>query len=79
LLCAAQLSCQNDIERLDFFLGPFHASAHHWRWETALKAQNGVVNNGKVHKRQLPNVEMEISLENALSATQHVSIETKVF
>lgn len=65
-LRAAELSGQDDIEGLDLFLGPLDASTHHWRWEAALEATDCVLDDGEVYERQLPDIEVQIALEDAL-------------
>ena len=67
LLGTAQLSCEDDIERLYRLLGPLDTRAHHGLREAALEAGHRVADDAEINKRQLPDVEMEIALENALS------------
>ena len=66
LLCTAELACQYQVECFHLFLGPSHTSAHHGRREAALEAAHRVSDDRKVDERQLPDVEMEITLEDAL-------------
>lgn len=65
-LGAAELPRQDDIEGLDLLLGPLDAGAHHGRWEAALEAADRVLDDGEVDERQLPDVEVQIALENTL-------------
>lgn len=66
-LRAAELTCQDAVEGLDLFLGPLDAGTHHrWR-EAALEAADGVADDGEVNKRELPDVEVEVTLKDALS------------
>lgn len=66
-VCAAQLPAKDAVECFDLFLGPFDAGAHHRARETVLKAGNRILDEGEVHEGDLPDVEMEVALENALS------------
>lgn len=65
-LGATKLPRQDGIERFDLLLGPLDAGAHHGRGEAALEAADCVLDDGEVDEGQLPNVEVQISLENAL-------------
>lgn len=69
LLRAAELPRQDDVECLYLLLGPLDAGAHHWRREAALEAVYRVADDGKVDKRQLPDVQVEVSLEDTLPGT----------
>lgn len=51
-------------------LAPFNASTHHWGWEATLEALDRVVDDHEVHKRDLPNVKVQVSLEDTLSVVQ---------
>jgi hypothetical protein len=66
---AAQLSGKNDIESVNLFLGPLDACTHEQRWKTGLKCRDSVFDDGEVDKGQLPNVLMQVALENALPST----------
>lgn len=70
VLGAAELSCQDDIEGLNLFLGPLDTGTHHGRRETTLEAAHRVLDNCKVHEGYLPDVEVQVSLEDTLAVTQ---------
>ena len=67
-LRAAELPRQNRIERLHLFLSPAHTGAHHRRREARLEAADRVADDGEIHKRELPDVQVEVALEDALPA-----------
>lgn len=67
LISAAELASEDDIERLDLFLGPLDTRTHHHRGEAALEAADRVADDGEVDERQFPDVEVEVSLKDALS------------
>ena len=66
LLGTAQLPGQRGVEGIHLLLGPFDARAHHGIGEACLKAAHRVADEGKIDKRDLPNVEVQIALEDAL-------------
>lgn len=64
---AAELPRQDDIECLDLFLCPLDTGAHHGRREAALEAGDRILDDAKVDEGQLPDIEMQVSLENTLT------------
>ena len=69
VLRAAELPRQDYVEGFHLLLGPLDAGAHHRRREAALEALYCVVNYREIHKRQLPDVQVKIALEDALPRT----------
>lgn len=66
LLDTAQLAGQGGVEGIHLLLGPFDAGAHHRVRKACLEAADSVADQGEVNKRNLPNVEVQITLEDAL-------------
>ena len=65
-LHAAELTGQDAVERVDLLLSPLDARAHHRLREAPLKAAHRVPDDAEVHERELPDVRLQIALENTL-------------
>ena len=65
-LGAAELPGENEVESLNLLLSPFDAGAHHWGREAALEAFDRVMDDHEVDEGELPNIQVQVPLENAL-------------
>lgn len=66
---AAQLSIQQDIERIDMLFRPLDARGHEHLWEALLVNIHSVFNDGEVNVGYLEDVLWKVALEYTLSIT----------